>query len=65
MTSNKSWSKETQGYIGICEACGKNVFGSYIQEGDKVYHKTCYLKSKGLIKSKKCNEKESINDKRL
>ena len=63
--ASKSWTSEVRGYIGQCAICGRNVFISYIKEGDKVYHKTCYLKSKGLIKTKACNEKESINDKRL
>lgn len=63
--ASKSWTSEARGYIGVCEICGKNVFLSYIKEGDKVYHKKCYLKSKGLIQSKNSYNENSTNNLKL
>lgn len=51
--ANNAWTSKAQSYIGQCKVCKKNVFNSYIKEGDEIYHKNCYLRNKGLIQKRK------------
>lgn len=55
--ANNMWTTKARSYIGQCKICKKNVFNSYIKEGDEIYHKNCYLRNKGLIQKERNDEK--------